>query len=404
VQGDIAERVAAALDVELGGAERAALAAPLTASFEAYNLYLQGVERRMRNTEEDLRAAAGLLERAIALDPRFAMAHVRLFDAHFALYTNRYDRTGGRLARAKTALDHAFRVAPALAAAHVRAAEYGRSQGDFDGAAGHLARATELEPNNSDAWTTLASLQWARGQWHLVPSSLARAVAVDPRARWANEVSGDFYTEARRYPEAERFYERALALAPDDPHLHAAKAELDATLGGRPDTARAVLREAIRRLGLERVATASGGPIFFSLLDSTHHAALDTLPPAAFGIDTTGYLEWKASWSAHRGQVVRGRAYDDSLRRRVEREVAASPSDVQLRLTLSRAHTRLGQGRRAVGEARRALDAAIALKDVKQLVYLLSVPSPLSKERLRLDPRWAPLRGHPGFERLAADR
>jgi len=39
---------------------------------------------------------------------------------------------------------------------------------------------------------------------------------------------------------------------------------------------------------------------------------------------------------------------------------------------------------------------------VDRLEYLFSIPSLVSKPGLRTDPRWAPLRGYPPFERLVA--
>ena len=42
---------------------------------------------------------------------------------------------------------------------------------------------------------------------------------------------------------------------------------------------------------------------------------------------------------------------------------------------------------------------------IDQIEYLLSVPSDMSVPRLRLDPTWDPLRGHPRFQKLVeADR
>ena len=42
---------------------------------------------------------------------------------------------------------------------------------------------------------------------------------------------------------------------------------------------------------------------------------------------------------------------------------------------------------------------------IDRLVYLLSMPGPLSIPLLRLDPAWDPLREHPRFKRLVgADR
>jgi hypothetical protein len=37
---------------------------------------------------------------------------------------------------------------------------------------------------------------------------------------------------------------------------------------------------------------------------------------------------------------------------------------------------------------------------IKQIKYLLSIPGPLSSTILRLDPRWAPLKEYPEFERI----
>jgi len=56
----------------------------------------------------------------------------------------------------------------------------------------------------------------------------------------------------------------------------------------------------------------------------------------------------------------------------------------QLHEDLSRIHSSLGE-----------LDDAVA-----ELEYLLSIPSRVSVPLLRLDPRWDPLRDHPGFKAL----
>jgi hypothetical protein len=48
-----------------------------------------------------------------------------------------------------------------------------------------------------------------------------------------------------------------------------------------------------------------------------------------------------------------------------------------------------------LGERRRA---------VQELARLVSVPSPLSPIRLRVDPAWDPLREDTGFRRLVAEK
>jgi len=50
--------------------------------------------------------------------------------------------------------------------------------------------------------------------------------------------------------------------------------------------------------------------------------------------------------------------------------------------------------------------AAVGERDlaVELLGRLLVMPTDLAAPALALDPGWAPLRGHPGFERLAASK
>jgi Tfp pilus assembly protein PilF len=62
-----------------------ALQAPPTKDLEAYELYLQAVSLWSRNTAEDVYAAQGLAQQAIARDPDFARAHVPLASSYVNL-------------------------------------------------------------------------------------------------------------------------------------------------------------------------------------------------------------------------------------------------------------------------------------------------------------------------------
>ena len=76
VQADIAGRVAQALDVALGAAERQRLAERPTANLAAYDAYLKGEEisaRLVPAIPSRLRRAAGYYEQAVALDSTFAL-------------------------------------------------------------------------------------------------------------------------------------------------------------------------------------------------------------------------------------------------------------------------------------------------------------------------------------------
>ncbi|HEX6251268.1 MAG TPA: protein kinase, partial [Gemmatimonadaceae bacterium] len=148
VQSDIAGQVAQALNLTL--LATAATETPPTANIEAYQYYLRGNEYRNRGlAEPDIRAAVDQYERAVALDPGFAVAHAHLSSVHSQLFWFYYDRTEQRLEEARRAVARAFALDPNLPEAHIAqglihywgSRDYTRALASFD-----LAR--KDRPNN----------------------------------------------------------------------------------------------------------------------------------------------------------------------------------------------------------------------------------------------------------------
>ena len=95
IESEIAKRIAASLQAKLTGREEQALAAKPTNNPEAYEAYLRGLALDERNDfssySTDLaEKAAGFYERAVQLDPKFAVAWARLSrtDALISNYSN----------------------------------------------------------------------------------------------------------------------------------------------------------------------------------------------------------------------------------------------------------------------------------------------------------------------------
>src|SRR5438874_5053657 len=93
VESEIAKRIAESLQAKLTGREEQALAVKPTNNPEAYDSYLRGLafEARSQSSAGPVPSwdAAGFYERAVQLDPNFAIAWARLSreDAH--IYSNR---------------------------------------------------------------------------------------------------------------------------------------------------------------------------------------------------------------------------------------------------------------------------------------------------------------------------
>ena len=117
VESEIAKRIAESLQAKLTGREEQALAVKPTNNPEAYDAYLRGLafdaRYAPRYSSDLMRKAVDFYERAVQLDPNFALAWARLSRANADLYFNCDDTT--RTARrdaAKRALENAQKLEP----------------------------------------------------------------------------------------------------------------------------------------------------------------------------------------------------------------------------------------------------------------------------------------------------
>ena len=115
VESEIAKGIAESLQAKLTGREEQALAVKPTNNPEAYDAYLRGLafEARIATFSPiSLRKAIGFYERAVQLDPNFALAWARLSRAHAFFTSARDDTTAARRDAAKSALENAQKLQP----------------------------------------------------------------------------------------------------------------------------------------------------------------------------------------------------------------------------------------------------------------------------------------------------
>jgi TolB-like protein len=95
VESEIAKGIAESLQAKLTGGEQRALAIKPTNNAEAYDAYLRGLafEMRASTTPEELEKAVRFYERAVQLDPAFALAWARLSRLNAQMYFDGLDRT-----------------------------------------------------------------------------------------------------------------------------------------------------------------------------------------------------------------------------------------------------------------------------------------------------------------------
>ncbi|HEX5962524.1 MAG TPA: tetratricopeptide repeat protein, partial [Gemmatimonadales bacterium] len=433
LQADIAGRVAQALDVAIGGAERQALATKPTGDSAAYDYFLRGnvyFERGL--AEPDLRAAEGFYQKAVALDSTFALAYAQISLTHDQLYWFYYDHTPERLAKQKAAAERAVRLRPDLAEGHLALGfYYYHALLDYDRALDEFEAARKRQPSNGKVYFGMGAVHRRQDKWPEALADIKKSVELNPRSVVdLTELAGTFMT-LRTYAEAEPYLTRAIEVSPD---LQAYFYKSLLYVLWRSDTISAakVVREAIDKLGAGPVIRRfTAGTLIHNnswLRDELLDSASAHLPREAFGSDTARYHYWHAQVASYQGRPEIARLFLDSARVILEAQAAGQPDDPGFHRVLGQIYAELGRGDDARREAERAVALRPRSKDalantgartdlartlakigdvdaaIDQLAYLLSVPSNVSVPLLRVDHTWDPLRGNPRFERLLATK
>jgi serine/threonine-protein kinase len=431
IQSDVAERIAAALEATLTDAEKDWIERKPTENQEAYEYYLRGKAYENRSQlEQDIRVAIQMYQKAVELDPNFAVAFARLSEQHSRMYWFYYDRTEERLAQAKRAVDTSFRLVPQLPEAH-RAMGFYYYWGhlDYDRALEQFEIARESQPNSADI---LAGIGWVRrrqGKFDQALLNLEKAVELDPRsANLANNL-GQTYGLVRRYPEAVRHMDRAVALTPEWPRPYAWTTQYTLNQYGSTQEALAVLERASLIVDDEADPYFARASVLYRAFDGRFQEAIarldllaeETLETQFWFVPKSLLAAQVYSWT---NQPETARTYYETARAILERKLQEMPDDHRARGSLGIAYAGLGRKEDAIREGKLAVELMPVSKEawkgvwriedlarihamvgeadaaIDQLDFLLSVPGELSVNLLRVDPSWNPLRNHPRFQAL----
>jgi tetratricopeptide (TPR) repeat protein/DNA-binding winged helix-turn-helix (wHTH) protein len=190
---------------------KASLSDVMTDNLEAYRYYSLGVEKAqaMNNAE-----AIALLEKAVALDPQFAMAYARIGYA--------YAVTWSFPDKAKPYLEKAFQLSPRLTEKDrlYIAAWYAIANLDYAGAIKSFREIVARYPLEIEAYLRLARLLRGEGRYEEAIEAAKQALAVDAGSADLYNVLGMTYSELGRHDEALTMFRRYVELAPDEPNAH----------------------------------------------------------------------------------------------------------------------------------------------------------------------------------------
>jgi tetratricopeptide (TPR) repeat protein len=423
VETTIAEDVAKALDLTIGAAARANLTEPRS-NPAAYEVYLRGMLLK-----GDARVAR--LREAIALDSTFALAHAELASRarlRWVEWRSPQDSADW--------LDHALAAArhgPNFAGGYVEMGLFHRSITlDSDSALFYLDRARALAPGDADVMHFRASVLWTRGQ---IDSALVEA----QRGAGLDRLNPSATSRVSRI----LLWKHALAEAWGR-HLEARPRAIAAHLGfavadgplillamGRPDSARAYLSQIPDSVARSEAAVFLTDYLLLGWVGGD--SLVDEICREASGSDdlwgdqahdrqiACGLEDWR------KGELSRARARADSAGIRFRSLVDRRPNDERFRMRLAYSLFLKGDVERALMQAdsslaslntywdyypgaanavayvRLAAMAGDAGRAVPELRVMLEGASPMTRDWLRVDPAFDPIRSDPGFRALLGE-
>ena len=183
VQTEIAQAVAASLELTLLGNKDATAASASTQNADAHNAYLQGHFYFARRNVEDYRKAISFFDEAIRIDPDYALAYAERAEAWTFIGDLSPEHKKEAWAAAKRDAEKAVAVGPNLAEAHA-ALGWVRffSEWKFAEGLAELKRATKLAPANATANDLLARVLIYVNQIAEAEKLARQAIELDPLA------------------------------------------------------------------------------------------------------------------------------------------------------------------------------------------------------------------------------
>lgn len=214
IQTEIAESIAAALQAALSPREEQQLRMVPTQNLPAYEAYLLGRQRLEERSTESLVGAVRYFQKAVELDPQYALAWAALADA----YLEQADMgvsPAETFERSRAAVNTALSLNEELAEAHTTLATLRFRQHDVAGAEESYARARALNPNYPKLKSWYGILLGNSGRWDEARQWRAAAVELDPMSPELRRSYAVALRAIGQNEEALKQLERAIEINPD---------------------------------------------------------------------------------------------------------------------------------------------------------------------------------------------
>ena len=236
IEDEIARSVLESLGLALTEREEFRFLKPSTSNVEAYESYLRGRKLYHKWTRQSVKFARQMFERAVKIDPDFAAAWAGLANTYVDLF--RWGRKPQDLEAAQRASEHALKLKPNSAEAHVSAGQAFAIQRRFAEAATAFERALEEDPTLFEAYYLYGRAMFESGELQKAVQLFEKAEGARPDDYESPPLRAQALIELGRRDEARRVdqvamerIEKHLELNPDEARAYSLGASVLVRVG-----------------------------------------------------------------------------------------------------------------------------------------------------------------------------
>lgn len=227
IQTDLAREIANQLQAKLSPAEKTQMERKPTENGEAYLAFVQAHNLGCSYEDlEKLKQSEQLYERAIQLDPKFALAFARYSQLE-SWMVHSWEKTAERKEKARQLAQRALEIQPDLAEGHLALGfSYYYGDDNYDAALREFQVAQAGLPNESDAYLAIGAIQRRQGKWSESTANLEKAAELNPKDSWPLQNLAFNYEMQRDFDNANKVVDRALQINPKGFALWETKSKL----------------------------------------------------------------------------------------------------------------------------------------------------------------------------------
>lgn len=428
IQSDVATNIASALRMTLSIEEKQAINEIPTDNLEAYE-YFQKAQHGINSRAisiilENFESEIALYEQAIKLDPDFVMAYSSLCKAHLMVYWYHDQIPIEHFQSAKLALNKAQDIDPNHSSVHIAEGYYYYyGYRDYDKALNKFQLALRKYPNDSELLAVISYVKRRQGKYLEALEYQKKAANIDPHSSNKAHETGLTARLLRNWEVAEQFLIRATSISPQNIWAYLDRIEIAIEKKGDLLEGQKILENALKFNDITELIWVR---VFVEYMNRNYQNALTILDEyTSTNIsDSSRTLFYKGRIALAMNEHELATSYFETLRKMGLSGQQTKPGNWIYHTYLYEAYAGLGMLEKfekefelletlipfnkdvLVGTDRmvQKVECLIWLKEYDQAIdivdQMLSIPSLLTVNRLKLSPIYDPIRENLRFQKV----